>query len=152
MESSVNESYFDSELKKSLRKEVFAGRLRFIDCSQRLFEKMARQLPLDGSRVDWARTIRFSEEHFGSDDSAKIRFMIFFDKCLAQIQLRGDIFYVGDALTELAIAGDQFAMRKALPQILQVPQHHYFMDETVSWCLALSMEGDAGFGLSPLAP
>jgi hypothetical protein len=31
---------------------------------------------------------------------------------------------------------------------IQIPQHHYFVDHKVRWCIALNMTGDFDFGYS----
>lgn len=66
----------------------------------------------------------------------------------SSFHLIGSVIYVGDSATDFALMGTVEVMQRALPIILEVPQHHYFIGPGYSWCICMTMEGDMGFGLS----
>ncbi len=78
--------------------------------------------------------------------------MQFFDDMQSRFELSGPVVYAGDSATDFALQGAVNAIRKALPTLIEVPQHHYFIGPSYSWCICLTMEGDMGFGLNKSVP
>jgi hypothetical protein len=74
------------------------------------------------------------------------RFIDFFDEMRSRFDLAGPIFYAGDSATDFALEGAIETIRRVLPKIIDIPQHHYFVGPNCSWCLCMTMEGDIGFG------
>jgi hypothetical protein len=62
--------------------------------------------------------------------------------------LNGHVLYIGDSLTDFALAASVANMLQALP----VPQHHYFVDANASWCMCMTTEGDMAFGCAAAPP
>ena len=76
----------------------------------------------------------------------RTRFVEFFDWMCARFGLNGLVLYIGDSLTDFALAASVADMRQALPVLFEVPQHHYFVGANASWCMCMAMEGDMAFG------
>jgi hypothetical protein len=108
-----------------------------------------RAYPTLGSKIDWSR-VPNSIERFEEDTTLQVeRFVSFFDEVAQKFGLAGDVVYVGDSATDFALAGAMEHMKEALPELLGIPQHHYFIGSECSWCICFTMEGDMSFGFSP---
>ena len=56
-----------------------------------------------------------------------------------------EILYFGDGLTNFVLSGKIIDFMENLDSIFDIPQHHYFTESQLSWCLCLTMEGDMFF-------
>jgi hypothetical protein len=70
----------------------------------------------------------------------------------ASFGLNGLVLYIGDTLTDFALAASVADMRQALPVLFEVPQHHYSVGANASWCMCMTMEGDMAFGCAAVPP
>ena len=75
----------------------------------------------------------------GFDRSEK--FVEFFDEVCNRLGLKGPVLYVGDSGTDFALAASVERMRRVLPVLLEIPQHHYLVGPNARWCFCLTMEG-----------
>lgn len=142
-------NFYEAELQKALKSNFESGQLRENGNSLPFFEKLARTFPVIGSKIDWEK-VPDSIELVELQESAQInRFIGFFDEVCAKFSLSGDVIYVGDSATEFALESAVDVMKKILPELLSIPQHHYFIGPGYSWCICLTMEGDMAFGFSP---
>lgn len=123
-----------------------AGRIEEVGESSFFFAQLARRYPAQGSKIDWTRVPGAVERAESREAAQQEQFTIFFDELAAKFDLSGDVIYVGDSATDFALRGSVQHMRKVLPELLEIPQHHYIIGPEAKWCMCFTMEGDMGFG------
>ena len=137
---------YEDDLRLALKAEFDAGYIREVGDSANVFAQLSKTYPASGSKIDWEHVpgaIECTEE----DKSLRIeRFVEFFDEMRSRFGLTGTVLYAGDSATDLVLEGTVEAFRRALPELIGIPQHHYFIGPNFSWCMCLTMEGDMGCG------
>jgi hypothetical protein len=145
-------SIYEDKIRRALKSEIDAGRLKEVGAAIDVYRLLTKTYPRSGSKIDWSRVpgaIECAEE----DQSRQTaRFVEFFDKMCAGFGLNGLVLYIGDSLTDFALAASIADMRQALPVLFEVPQHHYFVGANASWCMCMTMEGDMAFGCAAVPP
>ena len=145
----MSKNLYEAELRKALHSAMESNRIRELGESSPFFAGLMQNYPIDGSKVDWD-LVPGSIERVEHDEALQAgQFAAFFDEIAQRFRLEGDVVYVGDSATDFALAGSLQAMREVLPELLMIPQHHYFVGPESSWCLCFTMEGDMGFGFRP---
>ena len=142
-------NYYEAELMSALGSMIKSGYLMISDDSSYFFEKLESAYPVIGSKIDWEcvpcsifRVCQCGESDF------LMEMISFFDEVVLEFGLSGGVVFVGDSAIDFSLKGDIKIIREILPVLLNIPQHHYFMDPEVSWCICFSMEGDMAFGRS----
>jgi hypothetical protein len=139
-------STYEDDLRLALKPEFDAGQIREVGDAANVFGPLSKAYPTNGSKIDWKRVsgaIKSSEE----DESVQIeRFVEFFDEMRSRFDLAGPVLYVGDSATDFALEGTVEAIRRVLLELVEIPQHHFFIGPNCSWCLCMTMEGDMRFG------
>lgn len=139
-------SKYEDEIRQALKTEIDSGRFKEAGAADDVFELLTKNYPASGSKIDWKR-VPGSIEYYEEDRSQeRTRFVEFFDEMCARYGLNGLVLYVGDGPLNFALAASAVDMRRALPVLLDVPQHHYFVGPNASWCMCMTMEGDMAFG------
>ncbi|HRN83056.1 MULTISPECIES: hypothetical protein [Nitrosomonas] len=139
-------STYEDDLRHSLKAEFDTGRIREVVDAAKVFSQLSKVYPTSGSKIDW-KNIPGAIERTEEDKSLQLeRFVEFFDEMCSRFELAGVILYVGDSATDFALEGTVDAFRRVLPELVEIPQHHYFVGPACSWCICLTMEGDMGFG------
>lgn len=137
---------YEDDLRQALKPAFDAGQICEIGDAAAVFGALSKAYPTSGSKIDWKRVpgaIESAEE----DESLQFeRFVEFFDEMRSRFDLAGPVTYAGDSATDFALEGTVDAIRLALPVLIEIPQHHYFIGPACSWCICLTMEGDMGFG------
>jgi hypothetical protein len=129
-------SIYEEEIWKALKTEIDSGRLKEAGAANDIFELLTRNYPVSGSKIDWKR-VPGSIEYYEEDRAREpTRFVEFFDEMCARFGLNGLVLYAGDGPMDFALAASTVDMRRALPVLLDVPQHHYFVGPNASWCIA----------------
>jgi len=145
-------SAYEGEIRQVLKVEIDAGRLKEAGAAYDVFELLKNTYPVSGSKIDWKRVPGAIEDCEAGDAEERSRFVEFFDEMCARFGLNGLVLYVGDGLLEFALAASIVDMRQALPVLLEIPQHHYFVGPNASWCMCMTMEGDIAFGRAAVLP
>jgi hypothetical protein len=139
-------STYEDDLRLALKAEFDAGNIREVANSDTVFAQLSKTYPASGSKIDWQRVpgaIECAEE----DQSLQgERFVAFFEGMRSRFELTGPVLYVGDSATDFVLEGTVESFRRVLPELVAIPQHHYFIGPNFSWCLCLTMEGAMGFG------
>jgi hypothetical protein len=144
----MNCNFYESELRKILHVQLESNRISELGDSSPFFERLMKEFPFSGSRIDWRR-VPESIERVEDDRALQIdQFILFCDEIIRKFDLVGAVVYVGDSATDFALVGTLECMREALPALLAIPQHHYLIGIDNSWCMCFTMEGDMGFGFS----
>ena len=142
---------YEDDVRSALKPQIDAGELRDVGDAATVFGSLSRAFPISGSKIDWMRvpgSVGSSEEDGSLQPQ---RFAQFFDEIQSTFGLTGPVIYAGDSATNFALEGAADAIRKALPTLLEVPQHHYFIGPGCSWCMCFTFEGDMNFGRSERA-
>ncbi|WP_244849752.1 hypothetical protein [Caballeronia sp. SL2Y3] len=116
-----------------------------------LADSLARKFEWKGSKIDWAKCKNHSYRQLTGTYENWIRLIGDFIKSglIEHAVLAGDIFYMNDSSLDFAVRvrPEQFYDFMSFA-VLNIPQHHYFFDETMAWCLVISAEGYVDFGIS----
>ncbi len=140
----------DDEIKDKLLSLNFPTKI--IDDWQHLANKLSSRFDWIGSKIDWSKTINHRTESLeGSypDWILKIKNFISNNIVNNVIQSAEEIYYINDSSLDFAISffGEDF--NSFLSFILEnIPQHHYFFDFNINWCLMISSEGYVDFGFT----
>jgi hypothetical protein len=144
-------STYEDYIRQALKAEFEAGHLREVGGAANVFGPLAKVYPASGSKIDWKRVpgaVESSEENQSLHCS---RFVEFFDEMRSRFELPGPVLYAGDSATDFALEAATDVMRRALPGLFEVPQHHYFVGPNCAWCMCMTMEGDMGFGRATMS-
>ena len=145
-------NYYEGEIRQALKADFDGGSLIEAGDAMDVFGLLESAYPTSGSKIDWARVpdaIQCVDE-IGPDRSG--RFVEFFVEICNSLRLTGPVLYVGDHSPDFAIAASVETMKKVLPVLLEIPQHHFLVGPNGSWCFCLTMEGDIDFGRSAAPP
>lgn len=137
----------DNDLLKVLAPLVDAGRLEWEPLCQKYFDLLNNEFPIGGFGIKWDKmrnVVRDLEEDHANQTPRGIDFFRMI--CLTHNLNGVSATYFGDEITQAAITGKMEDLEEALPALLEVPQHHYFLSKDLSWCLYYSFEGDMLFG------
>ena len=140
---------FDEELREILGERIASGEIWSLGDSSPLFAQLAQAFPSLGSQMDWWRVPRAIVRTAASRATEAVEYDEFVAETCDVHSLTGPTIYMGDSATDIAWRGDMNGFRRSLPQIIAIPQHHYFCDATFAWCLSLTFEGDIAFGFGP---
>jgi hypothetical protein len=139
-------STYEDDLRMALKAEFDTNQIREIGNAENVFGPLLKTYPAKGSKIDWKR-VSGAIERTEEDDSLQFdRFVEFFDEMLSRFELAGTALYAGDSATDFALEGTVDAFRRVLHELIEIPQHHYFIGSNYSWCICLTMEGCMGFG------
>jgi len=129
-------SAYEGEIRQALKVEIDAGVLKEAGAAYDVFELLKNTYPVSGSKIDWKRVPGAIEDCEAGDAEERSRFVEFFDEMCARFGLNGLVLYVGDGLLEFALAASIVDMWQALPVLLEIPQHHYFVGPNASCACA----------------
>ena len=149
---------YEDGIREAMKSDFESGALREVGESSKFFAPLAKAYPNYGSKIAWSKVpgsieVPNSRSKLGGPsyfETAKC--VKFFDEIIKRFDLKGNVTYVGDSLTDFALEGSVDAIREALPQLLSIPQHHYLIGTEFSWCASWTMEGDMAFGFRPTFP
>ncbi|OWS72895.1 type IV secretion protein Rhs [Pantoea sp. VS1] len=58
------------------------------------------------------------------------------------------IYYINDSSLDFAVSLEPKIFPEFVVYVIHnIPQHHYFFDESAKWCLAITSEGYIDFGV-----
>lgn len=139
-------STYEDDLRVALKTEFDTGQIREVGDAAAVLSALSKEYPVRGSKIDW-RHVPGAVEFTEKDESLQqVRFEEFFDEIYSKFNLVGPVIYAGDSATDFALEGTVEVIRRVLPILIDIPQHHYFIGPGSSWCMCLTMEGDMGFG------
>ena len=139
-------STYEDDVRQALKAEFEAGQLREVGKAADIFGLLAKVYPVSGSKIDWKLVPGAVERPEESKSLQSTRFVEFFDEMGSRFELHGLVLYAGDSATDFALAAAIDVMRRALPELIEIPQHHYFVGPNCAWCMCRTIEGDMGFG------
>ena len=141
-------STYEEDVRFSLKDDINAGLISETGEAELVFKELGKNFPVLGSKIDWDKIPGSIIDFEKCKEMQEKRFCKFFDDVRAKFSLSGDVIYVGDSATDFSLLGSIDTIRRHLPDLLEVPQHHYFVGVGCSWCICLTMEGDMGCGMA----
>lgn len=145
------QSTFETELRVALASPVKAGLIEIIPQSDEVAARISTAFPFYGSKIDW----RATKGHFSAREAARDRefavFFDFFDRRSRELGRETVAYYLNDNQIDCSLRASLWTFSRHLQPIIGVPGHHYFLAYDLSWCMALTMEGDMDFGYAPRA-
>src|SRR5262245_31685007 len=127
------ENAYETELRQALAEAFASGAIREIGTSDPVFLKLGQAFPTLGSKIAWSAVPASVERSIDSRGNETVQCLQFFDEMRRRFALSGDVVYVGDSQTDVALVGSFESIRAALPSILDIPQHHYLVGPDTTW-------------------
>lgn len=139
---------FDDALRSIIKNEAARASILEIGDTSHHFKCLGKFYKAIGSKIDWSRIPRAIERSEPNQRRQHDSCVKFFDEVRATYALQGDICYAGDGPSSIGLTANIEALRRILPRIVDLPQHHYFFATDYSWCMSFTMEGDMAFGFA----
>jgi hypothetical protein len=138
-------NYYDTKLINLLQKNLEKSSFQILD-AKKYVDFINSNFLFLGNRIDFeklksVRHCRPNKDSFFDETSSFIELIIKENN----LNLEGEVIYLGDNLTEQAYEFKLKNLIKLLPAFLEIPQHHYFINDD-KWCLVISFENDIDFG------
>jgi hypothetical protein len=113
--------------------------LERVDMSE-IFKWLATHLPISGSKINWD-VVQGEHSHRHFVDAAELAQAVT-RAVVRRINAGACVEHAGDGLSPF---GTRFTAENAnlvVRELLEIPEHHYFVDERRSWLVVVSSEGD----------
>ncbi|WP_182378676.1 hypothetical protein [Nocardioides sp. WS12] len=105
-----------------------------------VFDWLGTSLPVLGSKVDWS-SVRGMHSHSHFVDEVELA-----DEAAREIGRRvaagAGVDHVGDGLSPYGVRLSSENVGAIVKALLEVPEHHYFLDQDRAWLVVVSSEGD----------
>ncbi|MBB6521751.1 hypothetical protein [Pseudoteredinibacter isoporae] len=139
---------FEEELLVNLDAFIKTGEVYLEESSEAYFGRLAEVFPLGGSKISWDQVPNSIVETTNNKNDVA-EWVNFFNAIIEKKGLSGKLVYINDSAIECALTMSIDILRKCIKQILEYPDHHYFIGENYAWCMTFTMEGDMTFGFKP---
>ena len=141
----MEKNFYDLELIKILEEHIEDGDFQIIS-SDIYVDKVNANLPFAGSRVDFELLDEYQRMFFDENEA-----VVAFVKSIAMeagIAPDEKVVYLGDNVSNLTYIFSFEYLDKVIVDILDnIPEHHYFLSESMKWILYISYEDCAEFGI-----
>ena len=141
----MEKNFYDLELIKILEEHIEDGDFQIIS-SDIYVDKVNANLPFAGSRVDFELLDEYQRMFFDENEA-----VVAFVKSIAMeagIEPDEKVVYLGDNVSNLTYIFSFKYLDKVIVDILDnIPEHHYFLSESMKWILYISYEDCADFAL-----
>ena len=144
-----DESAFETDLRIALASPVKTGLIEIILQSDVIAARISTIFPLSGSKIDWRATRGHLSVVETSRHRELVAFSNFFDRQSKELGRESVAYYLNDSQIDCSLRASLWTFSRHLNKIIGIPGHHYFVADDISWCMALSMEGDMDFGYAP---
>jgi len=141
--------YYDQKILVALKREIDLGVLVVVSNPDEIFGQLGDSYHVCGSKICWSQIPGSVESHESDPTKQHAKNIEFFDEICRRYKLSGAVTYAGDSAIDFALQGSLSEIRKILPILLNVPQHHYIIDAGFAWCMSFTMEGDMAYGAAP---
>lgn len=105
-----------------------------------VFDWLGESLPVKGSRVDWPEA-RGEHTHNHLDDETELLARAT-QEVLRRIEGGSRVEHVGDSLSPFGVRFGGEDASSIVAALLEIPEHHYFLDVHRGWLVVVSSEGD----------
>ena len=141
----MEKNFYDLELIKILEEHIENEDFQIIN-SDIYVDKVNANLPFKGSRVDFELLDGYQRMFFDENEA-----IVAFVKSIAMeagIAPDEKVVYLGDNVSNLTYIFSFKYLEKVIVDILDnIPEHHYFLSESMKWILYISYEDCADFAL-----
>lgn len=141
----MERNYYDLELIKILEEYIENEDFQIIN-SDIYVDKVNANLPFAGSRVYFELLDKHQRIFFDENEA-----VVAFVKSIAmEVGIEPDekVVYLGDNVSNLTYIFSFKYLDKVIVDILDnIPEHHYFLSESMKWILYISYEDCANFAL-----
>ena len=141
----MEKNFYDLELIKILEEHIEDRDFQIIS-SDIYVDKVNANLPFVGSRVDFELLDEYQRMFFDENEA-----VVAFVKSIAMeagIAPDEKVVYLGDNVSNLTYIFSFKYLDKVIVDILDnIPEHHYFLSESMKWILYISYEDCADFAL-----
>lgn len=141
----MEKNFYDLEIIKILEEHIEDGDFQIIS-SDIYVDKVNANLPFAGSRVDFELLDKYQRIFFDENEA-----VVAFVKSIAmEVGIAPDekVVYLGDNVSNLTYIFSFKYLDKVIVDILDnIPEHHYFLSESMKWILYISYEDCADFAL-----
>ena len=141
----MEKNFYDLELIKILEEHIENEDFQIIN-SDIYVDKVNANLPFVGSRVDFELLDEYQRMFFDENEA-----VVAFVKSIAMeagIAPDEKVVYLGDNVSNLTYIFSFKYLEKVIVDILDnIPEHHYFLSESMKWILYISYEDCADFAL-----
>ncbi len=141
----MKKNFYDLELIKILEEHIENGDFQIIE-SNIYVDKVNANLPFAGSRVYFELLDKHQRIFFDENEA-----VVAFVKSIAMeagIEPDEKVVYLGDNVSNLTYIFSFEYLDKVIVDILDnIPEHHYFLSESMKWILYISYEYCADFAL-----
>ena len=141
----MEKNFYDLELIKILEEHIENEDFQIIN-SDIYVDKVNANLPFAGSRVYFELLDKHQRIFFDENEA-----VVAFVKSIAmEVGIEPDekVVYLGDNVSNLTYIFSFKYLDKVIVDILDnIPEHHYFLSESMKWILYISYEDCAEFGI-----
>ena len=141
----MEKNFYDLELIKILEEYIENEDFQIIN-SDIYVDKVNANLPFAGSRVYFELLDKHQRIFFDENEA-----VVAFVKSIAmEVGIEPDekVVYLGDNVSNLTYIFSFKYLEKVIVDILDnIPEHHYFLSESMKWILYISYEDCANFAL-----
>ena len=139
----------EEEFQELFKQCITNNDVKVVELSESYFSKLAEEFPLYDSKIDWDKVPDSILEH-NPDINDVSSWCEFFRKVVKEQNLSGNVVYINDSAFDCAYIFPIDAVVSHISDILEFPQHHYFVNENLTWCFSFTMEGEMAFGFKPV--
>ena len=139
---------FEEELLADLDVFIKTGDVSVEESTEVYFRRLAEVFPLGGSKISWDQVPDSIVDTTNTINDVT-EWVNFFNEIVEKKGLSGKLVYINDGAIECALTMSVDILRQCIKQILEYPEHHYFIGENYAWCMTFTMEGDMTFGSKP---
>ncbi|MFD9306024.1 hypothetical protein ACFWCB_25800 [Streptomyces sp. NPDC060048] len=105
-----------------------------------VFDWLELRFPVAGSKIDWSRA-QGRHAHWSVPDDVQLAEMT-----AREIALRtlpgSTVEHVGDGLSPYGVRFSEAVCAPVVAELLDIPEHHYFLAADRSWIVVVTTEGD----------
>lgn len=140
----------DEEIRNKIGgKSIF---FNIVDNWESIADELSDSFEWTGSKISWSKTKehKFIKLH-GDYQSWLSQVSSFLEDNAVnrEIAMSDEIYYINDSSLDFSVKMDSGKLHEFLDFALKnIPQHHYFFERNKKWCLVISSEGYADFGIS----
>jgi hypothetical protein len=140
---------FEEEFQELFRQRINNNDVKIVEVSENYFSKLAEEFPIYGSKIDWDK-VPDSNIEYNPYINRVASLCNFFRKVIKEQKLSGNIVYINDSAFDCAYIFPLDTVVSHISDILEFPEHHYFVNEDFTWCFSFTMEGEMAFGFKPI--
>lgn len=105
-----------------------------------VFDWLSRRFPVAGSKIDWDQAPG-RHRHWKIEDEERLAATAA-GEVRARLSPDSVVEHVGDGLSPYGVRFTGAAAPAVLGELLEIPEHHYFLAADRSWLVVVATEGD----------